>query len=154
MVTQLTGVTLRLNTSNMNKFREFKELFAKYGINLDATHREIREIVSDPLSVAIHKASQLGECVISEDTSLDIEGEQVGINVKWMMNELPKYIGKKALWNVYLAILIHGRVHVYRGQVIGTIVEPRGDSNFGFDPVFLPEGCVSTLAEVSSGSEV
>ena len=78
---------------------------------------------------------------------MDIEGEQVGINVKWMMNELPKYIGKKALWNVYLAILIHGRVHVYRGQVIGTIVEPRGDSNFGFDPVFLPEGCVSTLAE-------
>lgn len=68
--------------------------------------REIREIVSDPLSVAIHKASQLGECVISEDTSLDIEGEQVGVNVKWMLDELPKYIGKRALWNVYLAILV------------------------------------------------
>lgn len=81
-------------------------MFANYGINLDATHREIREIVSDPLSVAIHKASQLGEYVISEDTSLDIEGEQVGINVKWMMNELPKFVGKRAVWNVYLAILV------------------------------------------------
>lgn len=62
--------------------------------------------MSDPLSVAIHKASQLGEYVISEDTSLDIEGEQVGINVKWMMKELPKFVGKRALWNVYLAVLV------------------------------------------------
>ena len=62
--------------------------------------------MSDPLSVAIHKASQLGEYVISEDTSLDIEGEQVGINVKWMMQELPKFVGKRALWNVYLAVLV------------------------------------------------
>ena len=58
------------------------------------------------MSVAIHKASQLGEYVISEDTSLDIEGEQVGINVKWMMNELPKFVGKRAVWTVYLAILV------------------------------------------------
>ncbi|KAK8823755.1 hypothetical protein WA538_001047 [Blastocystis sp. DL] len=149
MVAPSQGVTLRLNTSNENKYREFKRLFANYGINLDATHREIREIVSDPLSVAIHKASQLGEYVISEDTSLDIEGEQVGINVKWMMNELPKFVGKRAVWNVYLAILLQGRVHVYRGQVVGVIVEPRGDSNFGFDPVFQPEGAEKTLAEVT-----
>lgn len=66
----------------------------------------MKEIVSDPLSVAIHKASQLGEYVIVEDTSLDIEGEQVGINVKWMMNSLTNFVGKRALWNVYLAILV------------------------------------------------
>lgn len=68
--------------------------------------KDIKEIVADPLSVAIHKASQLGDYVIVEDTSLDIEGEQVGINVKWMMNSLPNFVGKRALWNVYLAILV------------------------------------------------
>ena len=36
---------------------------------------------------------------------------------------------------------------MYRGQVVGVIVEPRGDSNFGFDPVFQPEGAEKTLAE-------
>ena len=56
----------------------------------------MREIVADPLSVVIHKASQLGEYVIVEDTSLDIEGEQVGINVKWMLDSLTNCIGKKA----------------------------------------------------------
>lgn len=103
--------------------------------------KDVREIVADPLSVVIHKASQLGEYVIVEDTSLDIEGEQVGINVKWMLDSLTNFIGKKALWNVYLAILvefsfvyyiqIEGKVHIYRGQIIGKIVNPRGDSNFG-----------------------
>ena len=62
--------------------------------------------------MAIHKASQLGEYVISEDTSLDIEGEQVGINVKWMMQELPKFVGKRALWNVYLAVLVRSSCFV------------------------------------------
>ena len=107
----------------------------------------MREIVADPLLVAIHKASQLGEYVIIEDTSLDVEGEQVGVNVKWMMDSLSSFVGKRANWNVYLAVLMQGRVHVYRGQVGGTIVEPRGDSNFGFDPVFLPNGSDKTLAE-------
>ena len=53
---------------------------------------------------------------------------------------------------------MQGRVHVYRGQTVGTIVEPRGDNKFGysllflligsFDPIFQPEGYTTTLAEV------
>lgn len=30
----------------------------------------------------------------------------MGINVKWMMNSLSNFVGKRALWNVYLAILV------------------------------------------------
>ena len=48
----------------------------------------------------------MGEYVITEDTSLDIEGEKVGINVKWMMDSLPKFVGTHANWNVFLAILV------------------------------------------------
>lgn len=44
--------------------------------------------------------------MITEDTSLDIEGEKVGINVKWMMDFLSKFVGKHANWNVFLAILV------------------------------------------------
>lgn len=91
-------------------------MFSKYGIQLDVTNvcfklrihfqRDVREIVADPLSVAIHKASQLGEYVIIEDTSLDVEGEKVGVNVKWMMSSLSSFVGKRAHWNVFLAILV------------------------------------------------
>eukprot|EP01052_Picozoa_sp_SAG31_P046823 SAG31_NODE_9109_length_1334_cov_1.030794_2_plen_87_part_00 len=40
-----------------------------------------------------------------------------------------------------------GKVSVYEGTVKGTIVPPRGDSSFGFDPVFQPDGSTQTLAE-------
>lgn len=44
--------------------------------------------------------------MIIEDTSLDVEGEKVGVNVKWMMSSLSSFVGKRANWNVFLAILV------------------------------------------------
>ena len=88
----------------------------------------MREIVADPLLVAIHKASQLGEYVIIEDTSLDVEGEQVGVNVKWMMDSLSSFVGKRANWNVYLAVLVvllasvHSRCKVVSMCIVGKSV--------------------------------
>lgn len=39
---------------------------------------------------------------------------------------------------------------VVRGEWVGSIVrEPRGDSGFGYDPVFLPSGSTRTAAELS-----
>jgi len=34
--------------------------------------------------------------------------------------------------------------------VKGTIVEPRGETNFGWDPIFQPEGYTKTFAEMSA----
>lgn len=39
-----------------------------------------------------------------------------------------------------------GKVHVFRGQLTGKIIEPRG-SGFGF-PCFLPDGHELTLAQM------
>ena len=38
---------------------------------------------------------------------------------------------------------------VFRGEVQGQIVSPRGGTNFGWDPVFLPNGYTKTFAEMS-----
>ena len=35
------------------------------------------------------------------------------------------------------------------GELAGTIVFPRGDLGFGFDPCFLPQNSEKTLAEMS-----
>ena len=76
--------------------------------------------------------------VIVEDTSLDIEGEDVGINVKWALNDLHQYIGKKATHITLLATRIGPEVLVFEGKVEGTIVEPKGNlgKGFGFDNIF------------------
>lgn len=137
----------KINTSNLGKFEEFKRLFAKYGCALTATHIDLKEIDSDPVSVVVHKASQIGENIIVDDTSLEIEEESVGVNIRWLLDHLPNYIGRKARWTVLLAYRQNQEVFVYKGSISGTIVRPRGTSGFGFDPTFLPEGSDKTLAE-------
>jgi XTP/dITP diphosphohydrolase len=137
----------RLNTSNQGKLREFERLFSLYGAQVQSTQIDLPEIQADPMTVVVHKASQLGEGILIEDTSLDIEGADVGVNVRWLLDHLPEFEGRRAYWRVLLAYQKEGLVYVYEGTIRGTIVLPRGEGGFGFDPVFLPDGCDQTLAQ-------
>ena len=138
---------LSINTSNVNKLKEFKRLFKARGIELQVSNKDLKEIVADPISVVVNKASQLGKNIIVEDTSLEIEGEDIGINIRWLLNNLSKYTGKKAIWTVLLAYQKNdGLVYVYQGQIKGTIVLSKG-KGFGFDPFFKPDNNNFTLAE-------
>lgn len=142
-----TGMVWKLNTSNLGKFEEFKRLFDQHGSSLEATHIDLDEIDADPIKVIAHKASQLGENVIVEDTSLDIEGASVGVNIRWLLDHLKDLVGKRAEWTVLLGFRQGNEVFIYKGSVLGTIVEPKGSAGFGFDPVFQPDGADKTLAE-------
>ncbi|BDP40331.1 non-canonical purine NTP pyrophosphatase [Deinococcus aetherius] len=43
-----------------------------------------------------------------------------------------------------------GQVETYRGEMTGTLLEgPRGESGFGYDPLFVPDGETRTLAEMT-----
>jgi XTP/dITP diphosphohydrolase len=144
---QMKCSTWKLNTSNPGKFEEFKRLFAKHGSTLETSHIDLKEIDADPIKVVAHKASQLGENIIVEDTSLDIEGASVGVNIRWLLDHLTEYAGRKAEWTVLLAFRQDNQIYIYKGSISGTIVQPRGATGFGFDPVFLPNGSTETLAE-------
>lgn len=137
----------KLNTSNEGKLKEFQHLFGKYGCSISATHVDLAEIDASPLQVVVHKASQMDDYVVIEDTSLDIEGADVGVNIRWLLDHLADYEGRKAYWKVLLAYRISDKVYVFQGTVDGTIVTPRGKDGFGFDPVFLPQGALETLAQ-------
>lgn len=144
---QMKCSTWKLNTSNPGKFEEFKHLFAKYGSTLETSHIDINEIDADPIKVVAHKASQLGENIVVEDTSLDIEGASVGVNIRWLLDHLTEYAGRKAEWTVLLAFRQDNQIYIYKGSQSGIIVPARGTTGFGFDPVFLPNGSTKTLAE-------
>lgn len=136
----------KLNTGNTGKLHEFGRLFSKYGCILSSTQIEVNEIDADPLSVIAHKASQIGEEVIVEDTSLDIEGAAVGIKIRWLLQHLSDFIGRKAVWTVLLAFRKGKKVYVFKGEVKGAIVASKGDGGFGFDPYFQPLEASETLA--------
>lgn len=145
--TQLHEAQWHLNTSNAGKLKEFQRLFAKYGVTLSSTAFDLDEIDADPISVVAHKASQLNELILIEDTSLDIEDASVGVNVRWLIDHLDEYIGRKAVWTVLLAYRIDNDIFIYKGEVKGLIVSSNGSQGFGFDPVFLPNNSDQTLAE-------
>lgn len=137
----------RLNTSNSDKLREFQQLFAAHDVELTATRFDLDEIDADPMTVIAHKASQLEEMVLIEDTSLDIEDANVGVNVRWLIDHLDAYIGRTAIWTVLLAYRSGDEIFVFKGEVKGKIVPASGTKGFGFDPIFLPDGAEKTLAE-------
>jgi inosine/xanthosine triphosphate pyrophosphatase family protein len=127
---------MRINTSNKDKLAEF----VRYGLDgLSCTKVDIVEPDADKETIITYKASFCGEDCIVEDTSLDIEGEDVGANVKWLKNNLAPYIGKKAVFHVYIGIMRLGKVEIYHGVCEGYIGESMG-SGMGFDPFFYPSG--------------
>lgn len=140
----------QINSHNTHKINDFKRLFAKYRQTFSYTQIDLDEIDADPISVAAHKASQLGEYVLVEDTSLDIEGADIGVNLRWKKDQISAYAGKKATWRVLIGYRVKDLVYIYKGEIQGTIVPPRGKQGYGFESVFQPDGERKTLAENSN----
>ena len=60
---------------------------------------------------------------------------------------------RKARFRTVFALIEHSGTHYFNGEVKGEIIsELRGNTGFGYDPVFVPEGFNETFAEL--GSEI
>lgn len=142
-----------LNTSNPSKKRDFEDLFKRFGgVEIrKITEVDLAEIDADPIKVVVHKASQLEEGVIVEDSSFDVEGAKIGVNVRWLIDNLKNLKGRKATLRTLIAFKVEKRVFVFEGKVNGQVVDPRGPVVKGFyiNPYFQPEGRDKTLAEHS-----
>lgn len=100
------------------------------------------------MEVIIHKAKDAGPQHIVEDTSFDVQGLDVGVNVRWLVNELLKderLLGRPAVWTVLLGVNTGEEIQVFKGQVFGHIGKPEGEG-FGFDPIFIPRGSDHSMA--------
>lgn len=143
---------IRINTSNPGKKSEFTKFALRIGARVDFSDNDLDEIDADPLFVIAHKASRFSghEQVVVDDTSLFVDGSEIGVNVRWRLESLKELIGRKAVWIAHIAYRQGNQVMIFRGEVKGTIVFPREAPNgtgFGFDSVFLPEGAIQTLGE-------
>ncbi len=138
---------VRLNTSSEGKLQEYQKLFSQYNVLIETTNVDLDEIDADILSVVAHKASQVPEGVVVEDTSLDIEDARIGVHIRWFLDHLNELQGNKACWISLLAKRVQSKIYIYSGKVEGAIVTKRGSEGFGFDPYFLPRGEKKTLAE-------
>lgn len=157
-----------LATTNPNKAREIREIFAGAGLRLELLARpadvaDVEETELTLLANARLKASSLvkatGLAAIAEDTGLEVEalGGAPGVrsaryageppneeaNVDRVLGEL---LGRRApqerrarFVTVAVAMWPDGREISAEGSVEGWIAsERRGSGGFGYDPVFVP----------------
>lgn len=123
----------RLLTSNKNKLKEYGEYIPglKAGEGID-----LPEVESDPITVALYKGVDNGPMTISEDTSLEVSGHEIGVNIKWLKHMLPKMVGETALWRVLLVRNTGNEIRVYEGLTEGVIGEEWNENGFSFAPFF------------------
>ena len=56
---------------------------------------------------------------------------------------------RKAQFRTVICLITNGKKHLFEGVVKGEIIkEKRGDSGFGYDPIFMPQGYEQTFAEM------
>jgi non-canonical purine NTP pyrophosphatase (RdgB/HAM1 family) len=138
-------------------------------LQLPFTHTklDIPEIQSlDLEAVATAKAraafGMLGSAVLVEDTALTFDTLNClpGPLVKWFLESLGNdglasllqgQSNRRALAETCFALCDEIGVHIFRSARRGTIAETsRGTAGFGWDPLFIPEGCSLTWAEMST----
>lgn len=150
-------------TTNANKLREASRIL---GVELESVAIDVPEIQDlDVAAVAAAKARAahevLGRPVMVEDSGLVVGAWNglPGALTKWFVSSVgPRGIldmlgdagdrSARAVCAVAVAGLGEG-VEVFVGHVAGSLApEPRGESGFGWDSIFVPEGETRTYAEM------
>lgn len=149
-------------TGNKEKFRETKMIIPEIK-QLEIDLPEIQEIDPEKIikaKIEAAKEHKQGRIFI-DDASLYLEAMNglPGPLIKWFL----KTIGNDGLYKIAKcfgnfeakARLVIGysdgnnEIHYFAGEVKGKIVEPRGETRFGWDPIFQPDGYEKTYAEMT-----
>lgn len=154
--------TIFVITGNKEKFREIKAVIPNVKqLNIDLP--EIQEIDAKKIIEAklLEALKHSRDSFIVEDTSLYLECLKglPGPLAKWFLKTIgnagPYDISKK--YNNYSAEAktIIGytenpeKIRFFEGSLKGKIVPPKGNSGFGWDQIFQPEGFSQSFAELN-----
>ena len=79
------------------------------------------------------------------------EGHDAQANMLKLLHELDGKENRKAQFRTAISLILDGKEYFFEGVIKGEIIkEKRGDSGFGYDPVFMPEGYDRTFAELGN----
>lgn len=163
---------LVLATHNQGKLAEIRAMLAPYGVavtsagelNLPEPEEDGGSFVANALIKARAAAKASGLPALADDSGLCINALKGGPGVdtaSWSkrglegLTELYEAMGDspdRGAQAMCVLALVHpdGQEQVFEGRVDGEIVwPPRGDSGFGYDPVFRPQGQTRVYAEMS-----
>jgi XTP/dITP diphosphohydrolase len=161
-------------TGNANKVKEIDALlgdqFEIIGLEEIGCTEDIPEtqptIIGNALQKARYVKENYGQDCFAEDTGLEIEAlnGEPGVhsaryageaknpqaNMEKILTLMETQTNKSAQFKTVIALILGEQEYTFEGIIRGTIVDtPRGESGFGYDPIFVPEGETRTFAEMS-----
>ena len=72
-------------------------------------------------------------------------------NLQLVLNKMTGIECRNARFKCVISLLLDGIEHFFEGAVEGTILtEKTGDSGFGYDPIFMPDGYSKSFADMPS----
>lgn len=161
-------------TNNKHKLQEVRDIVGDrvevLSLNDIDCHDDIPEtadtLQGNALIKARHIYEKYGLDCFADDTGLEVEalGGAPGVysaryageecdseaNMQKLLQNLTEKDNRSAQFRTVIALIINGEEMLFNGIVKGEIAtEKRGDSGFGYDPIFIPEGHSESFAQMS-----
>lgn len=160
-------------SNNKHKVKEISSIIGKdikmlslndFNITEDIPENEMT-LEGNALAKARYVHEKTGRNVFADDTGLEIdaleglpgvhsarfagENKDSSANIEKALAMLGNKENRNARFRTVIALIIDGKEFLFEGIVNGSIIkEKRGMEGFGYDPVFIPEGCTETFAEM------
>lgn len=127
-----TGVTFRENASQKSRY-----IFEHFNMNCfaDDSGLEVDALNGEP---GVYSAHYSG----SRDSA---------VNLNLVLENLGDNTNRSARFRCVISLILDGEEHFFEGIVEGSITaQPSGETGFGYDPIFQPEGYSKTFAEMTA----
>ncbi|MBP3668100.1 MAG: non-canonical purine NTP diphosphatase [Bacteroides sp.] len=126
------------DTLEGNAFQKASYIHQKYGYDCfaDDTGLEVEALNGEP---GVFSARYAGS------------GHNSEANMQKLLQNLIGKTNRKAQFRTSICLIIDDKVHTFEGICKGIIIEEkRGETGFGYDPIFVPEGYENTFAELGN----
>lgn len=162
-------------TNNQHKLDEVRKVvtgdFEIVSLSEIDCHDDIPETADTLEGNALQKARYIkehfGYDCFADDTGLEVEalnnapgiysaryagpGHDSEANMNKLLQKMKDKENRKAQFRTAIALILNGKEYLFEGIVRGSIItEKRGNSGFGYDPIFVPENCTETFAELGN----
>lgn len=162
-------------TNNAHKLREVSQVVGdkftlitprECGINEDIPEEQ-PTLEGNALQKARYIYARTGLDCFADDTGLEVDalGGEPGVrsaryatdghddeaNKRLLLERMQGVEARGAQFRTAIALIIGGKEYLFEGIVRGNITtEEQGEGGFGYDPLFVAEGCEQSFAEISA----
>ncbi|MDL2320427.1 RdgB/HAM1 family non-canonical purine NTP pyrophosphatase [Alistipes sp. OttesenSCG-928-B03] len=165
-------------TNNMHKLSEAQQILGPEFVLVtprdmgvtDEIPEEQDTLEGNALQKAYYIHERTGADCFADDTGLEVEAldGEPGVysaryagpecsfedNTALLLRNMEGVESRGARFRTVIALILGGEEYIFEGEVHGEITrEPSGGAGFGYDPVFRPDGCGQTFAEMDAAQK-